>query len=171
MTKPGLSGMRGCSARRATSTPASTDSHRKCGSSASSLPKCRQPEAGGNRRRLVQVAPTQASAPMARSAGFTLCISSIQSRKNAAPRHSAVDRGDSDCAAGAGAGPGAHACGPSTPSRSAGWAVTVRTSIWLSRSNSLASARIGHQSYRKISSGRHSATQAPITRLFSINAA
>ncbi len=91
--------MRGLSARRATSMPASTDSHRKCGSSASSLPKRRQPEEGGSSRRLTQVAPTLASTPTARSAGFTLCISSIQSRKNAVPRQSAVDRGDRDRAA------------------------------------------------------------------------
>ena len=69
------------------------------------MPKRTPPEEGGIRRRLIQVAPMQANTPTARSAGFTLCISSIQNRKNATPRHTAVDRGDSGKAAGAGTGP------------------------------------------------------------------
>ena len=41
------------------------------------------------------------------------------------------------------------------------------TGMAVSRSHSRASARIGHQSYRKISMGRHIATQPPIKRLSS----
>jgi len=41
----------------------------------------------------------------------------------------------------------------------------IRTGITLSLSASVASARIGHQSYRKISMGLHIATHPPIRRL------
>src|SRR5882757_7754662 len=41
----------------------------------------------------------------------------------------------------------------------------MRTGIAASRSESCASLRIGHQSYKKISRGRHMETQPPIVRL------
>src|SRR6202140_472440 len=41
----------------------------------------------------------------------------------------------------------------------------MRTGIAASRSESRASLRIGHQSYKKISRGRHIETQPPIVRL------
>ena len=41
----------------------------------------------------------------------------------------------------------------------------MRTGIAASRSESRASLRIGHQSYKKISRGRHMETQPPIVRL------
>ena len=95
LTTPGCRGSRGASARRATSTPARTDCHRKCGSNSSRLPKRRHPVAGGSRRRLTQVATPVAQAPMARSDTFRLCISTSQSTKKAAPRSRALRRGES----------------------------------------------------------------------------
>ena len=41
----------------------------------------------------------------------------------------------------------------------------MRTGIAASRSERRASARIGHQSYKKISRGRHMETQPPIVKL------
>ena len=67
-------------------SPATTDSQRKCGTSVSSAPKCRLPVAGGNRRRLAHVAQPWRTRPIARSPGFALCMSTIQSTKKAPAR-------------------------------------------------------------------------------------
>ena len=128
----------GAKARRATSTPASTDSHRKCGSSASSVPKRTPPAAGGSRRRLAQVAPTQAQ----HADGEVGRLRALhqqhpeQEERGAAPQCGRPRR----LRQAAGAGTRPVLMPESVDVGALGrLGVTVCTSIWLRRSNSLAS--------------------------------